>query len=373
MTQNSSCILLNPGPVNLTQRVRNALLRPDLCHREVEFFELQASVRKNLLQIYPDSQEKFESILLTGSGTAAVEAMLASFIPRQSHTLVVANGVYGERMAKILSRQGKTHDTLDAGWTSAIDLEALDQSLSSGNFSQVVTVHHETTTGRLNPLRQIEEICHKHSVELLLDAVSSFGAEEIRFSGDSPLVACSATANKCLHGVPGISFVLARKDKLDSFHPDDCPSLYFDLKNQFDAQSKGSTAFTQSVQVLYALDEALQETLEGGGWKSRQEVYRKRISFLIHHLETLGIRPYLSDPNDHSSVLTSFYLPQGMDYPTLHDRLKEMGFVIYSGQGNLSHEIFRISTMGDIPQSEIERLAQCFTQMTQESSSSSNG
>jgi Serine-pyruvate aminotransferase/archaeal aspartate aminotransferase len=219
-------LLLNPGPVTLSERVRASLLLPDLCHREPEFFELQREIRMRLLQVYGLAGGEWAAVPLSGSGTAAVEAMLSSLIPAHGRLLVLENGVYGERMTRIARVYGIPCETLTQAWQAGLDPAALERRLASGGprLSHVAVVHHETTTGRLNPLPVLQEICARYGVELLVDAVSSFGAEPIGFGAG--LGAVAATANKCLHGVPGACFVIARRAGLANGQP---RNLYLDL------------------------------------------------------------------------------------------------------------------------------------------------
>ncbi len=192
----------------------------------------------------------------------------------------------------------------------------------------------------------------KHNVALLLDAVSSFGAEEIQFDNWN-ISGCAATANKCLHGVPGISFSILRRDCINEHHQ--AKSLYLDLGNYLKQQDIGGTPFTQSVQVLYALDEALNEHADMGGWESRRNDYRLKMELLNKSFKSIKIKPYIN-PLDSSCVLSTYYLPEGKTYHELHDYLKHNGFVIYSGQGDLAAKVFRISLMGAVTKIDIERL-----------------
>ena len=227
-------ILLNPGPVTLTERVRAALGEGDWCHREAEFADLTRHLNSGLAAVYDELAGDYQSVLLTGSGTAAVEGMLATFAPDDGGTLVLANGVYGERMAAILDAHGKPHELLQREWVEPLDLEAAAAVLDANPaITHVATVHHETTTGRLNDLAAVGVLCRERGLELLLDGVSSFGAETIRGAAWN-LAAVAATANKCLHGVPGISFVLARRDRWA--RPARARSVYLDLQRYFSGQ-----------------------------------------------------------------------------------------------------------------------------------------
>jgi 2-aminoethylphosphonate-pyruvate transaminase len=351
-------ILLNPGPVTLSARVRASLLGPDLCHRESEFFDLQDELRRGLLAVYGFDPRLWSAVLLTGSGTAAVESMLTSLVPESGSVLIAENGVYGERMAQICARFRIPHERLPGDWLEALDLEKLERRLSAGSagtrFTHLAVVHHETTSGRLNPLKPVGELCRAHGVGLIVDAVSSFGAEEIDIADES-LVALAATANKCLHGVPGISFVLTRRSCLAKAAN---RSYYLDLARLARLQDERNTPFTPAVQACYALAEGLREFTEQGGWSARRARYAARAEQIRSGLAALGITSAL--PKEESSVvLRAYHLPVGVDYQALHDALKSAGFVIYAGQGALSVSIFRIANMGEISAGDLERLLQC--------------
>ncbi|MBX3186662.1 MAG: aminotransferase class V-fold PLP-dependent enzyme [Labilithrix sp.] len=344
--------LLNPGPVSMTERVRRALASEDVCHREPEFRDLVASVRRRLEGVYGASG--FTPVLLGGSGTAAVEAML-SLVGKSETSLVVANGVYGERMAAMLKAQGKAHEIVAAPWTSGIDLDAADRALASGKFGHVLTVHHETTTGRLNDVAALGAIAKKHGVPMLLDAVSSFAGEEIRFAEWS-LEALAATANKCVHGAPGVSFVLAANAALS--RPSGATSVYLDLSRHAADQAKGSTPFTLPTHVTRAFDEALAELADEGGWKKRHDAYVSRSRRVRAVCTELSASLLLDRDDAYGATLTSFRLPSGKTYEALHAALKHDGFVIYAGQGKFDGAIFRIAVMGDLGAPDLDRLAE---------------
>ena len=348
-------ILLNPGPVNLSERVRKSLLKPDLCHREKEFTLLQERIRKQILDVYQLPADIWTAVLITGSGSAAMEAMMCSMIPATGKVLILENGVYGERLSRIAGIHGIEFDVIHQDWGAEISPQAIGDHLAGG-YSHLALVHHETTTGRLNDISALSDICRDLNIPVLLDAVSSFGAEEICFRKWG-LDACAATANKCLHGIPGTSFVICQRKSLLAV--DIHRTLYLDLLNYMKQQDTGGTPFTQSVQSFYALDEALQEFHEAGGWQARRDVYRQRMQKVVQGLVDMGVSQFL-DPGVSSCVLNSFNLPTGLTYDELHDGLKEKGFVIYAGQGGLAKSIFRISLMGDIKDADIDRFLAAF-------------
>jgi 2-aminoethylphosphonate-pyruvate transaminase len=356
-------LLLNPGPVTLTERVRRSLLQPDLCHRESEFFDLQEEARARLLRVYGLDPAEWTAVLMTGSGTAAVESMVASLVPEAGRLLVVENGVYGERMAQMCARYRISHERITGPWMEAPDLQAIaaraDEAVSNGTpFSHVAVVHHETTTGRLNDLTALAELCRARDLRLLVDGVSSFGAEAIDF-GDRSLSAVAATANKCLHGVPGVSFVMVRREALAGAFG---RTYYLDLGRLAGLQDQRNTPFTPAVHAYYALVEALREFEEQGGRAARYRQYAALAEQVREGLAAFGIEGVL--PSGESSVvLRSYHLPEGLTYGRLHDELKAGGFVIYAGQGGLSKTLFRISTMGNLTRADIDRLLTCFAKL----------
>lgn len=351
-------ILLNPGPVVLSKRVRQALLNPDLCHREPEFIELQNKIRAALLNVYQLNASDWASIVFTGSGTSAMEAMMSSLVPAHGKVLIIENGVYGERLTKIAEIHDIDHVVLQHEWGQEIDLKKLEDELRyHQELSHVAVVHHETTTGRLNDIDAIAKLCQQHgNVPLLLDAVSSFGAEEIKFN-EWNIAGCAATANKCLHGVPGTSFVITNKNAIEQMSATPARTLYLDLISYFKAQEVNGTPFTQSIQTFYALAEALDELSDQGGWQQRQQNYWQRMDIIRDGLNTLGIKACL-ERKETSCVLNSFNLPNGISYELLHDKLKAAGFVIYAGQGGFANALFRISCMGEITEDDVKRLVQ---------------
>jgi 2-aminoethylphosphonate-pyruvate transaminase len=355
-------LLLNPGPVTLSERVRRSLLQPDLCHRESEFFDLQDEARSRLLAVYGLNSTEWTVVLMTGSGTAAVESMMASVVPEGGRVLIVENGVYGERIAQMCAQYRIPHDRIVGSWMVAPDVEAiaarLDTATAESPFTHVSVVHHETTTGRLNDLRPLADLCRSRDLSLLLDGVSSFGAEALDFA-HGRLAAVAATANKCLHGVPGVSFVVVRRDALARAAS---RTYYLDLGRLARLQDQRNTPFTPAVHAYYALVEALREFDEEGGRPARYRRYEALAEQAREGLAALGIRTVIP-PGESSVVLRSYQLPMGLTYTKLHDELKAGGFVIYAGQGDLSKTLFRISTMGNLAKSDIDRLLKCFAKL----------
>ena len=350
-------ILLNPGPVNMSDRVKNRMIREDFCHREKEFSALVKDVNSQIVKIY-DGMKDYESVIISSSGTGAVEGMLTSFI-HDEKSLIISNGVYGERMERILRVQNKKLEMIQFDWLDPIDIKSIKNCLDSDqSIKNLILVHHETTTGRLNELKEVGQLCKDYDLGLYLDGVSSFGAEEIA-ANEINLKAVSASANKCLHGAPGLAFVVAHKDQWDRV-PQKTSGVYFDLHQYYTMQkTDGFSPFTQATHLVSAFNEAMLEFNEMGGWKARNNLFRSRAEEINACLDRLGIET-LIPKEDYSSVLRSYQLPVGISYEDLHAFMKKNGFVIYQGQGSFKKNIFRISTMGHIKESDITLLCTLF-------------
>lgn len=341
---------MNPGPVNVTPRVRRALLQPDICHREEEFSALLRAIREKILKIFGVSRTHTVAVF-SGSGTTALESMLSSFARRGQKILVLSNGVYGDRMKTIL----EAHDTpvrvlaSDAGGFP--ELSGIESALKNdASIHAVAMVHHETSTGMLNPLEKVGPLVKKYKKILLVDAISSLGAEKIDFKKWS-IDALAGTSGKCLHGFPGVSFVILSKKTAELLKHQKPKTLYLDLAQTLACEEKDDTPFTPVVQIFYALDEALDELMDEGLF-NRIRNYREKSELLEEGLMDLNLQ-FLIEKKFRSHVLTALWTPRNLSYENLHAALKKQGFIIYAGQSRLKGKIFRVSNLGDIQKKDI--------------------
>ncbi|MBI4353555.1 MAG: aminotransferase class V-fold PLP-dependent enzyme [Candidatus Omnitrophica bacterium] len=347
-----SWILLNPGPVNVTARVRRALLQPDICHREKEFSDLLRNVREKLLRIFRISKTH-TAAFLTGSGTTALEAMLTSRAA-SGKILVLSNGVYGERIRTILERRGVPVKTLSSPMGDFPSLERIERALKQDRALRAVAmVHHETSSGMLNPLSAVGTLAKKYGKTFLIDAISSLGAESIDFKKDG-VDFCAGTSGKCLHAFPGVSFVIVSKKEVRNLRRQKPASLALDLANALDHQERNDVPFTPAVQLFYALDRALDE-LKEEGLSGRIADYAYKNSLLQEGFSKLNLR-FLIPKERRSHVLTALWTPSFISYSKLHDELKKKGFIIYAGQSTLKDKIFRVSNLGNIQAGGIQRF-----------------
>ena len=348
-----TCTLLNPGPANTTNSVRQAAARvPDLCHREQEFFAVLQRVRKELVQIAGADVATHSAVIFTGSGTAAVEATIASAVPEGKKILVVDNGVYGDRMVKMADAHGIAVERLKCDWARAVEPSEIDATLSAnGCISHIAVVHHETTTGLLNPVAEIGPVAARHGRSLIVDAMSSYAGEKLNVVTDN-IDFMASSSNKCLQGLPGLSFVIARRKALEALADGPRRSVYLDLYNQWQQEEADNTPFTPAIQVFFHLAQAIselhEETLDG-----RLRRYADCARTLRDGMQKLGFR-ILVPEQYRSNLLTTFLLPKGLTYDPLHDAMKRRGYIIYAGQSDLKKIAFRIANLGALTPKDMQ-------------------
>jgi 2-aminoethylphosphonate-pyruvate transaminase len=339
--------------------VREALNYPDACHREPEVAALMNAARQKVALVC-GGEEEHTGVLITGSGTAALEAALASIVPPDGRILTLDNGHYGRRLREIVAAHGVRHESLEFGWAERFDLGLIDQALAADPaITHVSMVHHETSTGMLNPLREVGDLVSRHGRSLAVDAISSLGSERLEMRADN-IDWCVGTANKCLEGLPGISFVCASRRQLRALGDWNPRGYYLDLHKHFVAQEdEEAPAFTPAVQILFAFDRALDlalaETPPGRGRR-----YRERAAELRACLDRLGLEPLLPAELMANSVTVS-RLPPEVSYADLHDELKQRGFVVYATQPQLGPTV-RIANMGHLTATDIERFTAALEQ-----------
>ncbi len=363
-------ILLNPGPVNVSERVRRALLEPDICHRESECSELLADIRQKVLQIFVSGHESdYTAILLTGSGTAAVEAALLSSLPQGKRIMVINNGVYGQRLWDMASTQRLGAVEFRLKWGEAPDPDKVLLALRQHKeVHTVAMVHHETTLGFMNPAEKIGEIVDAQNRVFLLDSVSGLGGEALDIATPHMYMVASA-GQKCIQGFPGVGFVIVRKGFMERIMKYPKRNWYLNLANYYEEQERGSIPFTPAVQVYYAFREALNELIDEGV-EARCARFRAYATTIRERMASLGIKAVLP-PEHQSNTLTAFYLPEHVSYSTLHDQLKQEGYVIYAGQGQMESKIFRVANIGALSDKDITGFLDAFEAVMRKNGASS--
>ncbi|MFN2509696.1 MAG: 2-aminoethylphosphonate--pyruvate transaminase [Chthoniobacterales bacterium] len=359
-------LLFTPGPLTTSASVKSAMQR-DLGSRDSDFVEIVADIRKELLRIAAVSQESgYEAILIQGSGTYSIEAVISSAIPPDGELLILANGAYGERMLHIAERLKIAVRVQRWPETESPDPATVQRLLSEEpRPTHLAIVHLETTTGILNPIDEISRIAREYGCRLIVDAMSSFGGVPLDVSILQPDYLVSSP-NKCLEGVPGFSFMIARREALEAT-AGWARSVSLDLLAQWQAlEQNGQFRFTPPTHALLAFAQTLRELRNEGGVPARAERFRANRAALLEGMRRLGFREYLP-PERQSDIITSFYYPESpnFEFAEFYRRLAERGFVIYPGK--VSHaDCFRIGTIGRISVENVKALVTAVGEILEE-------
>jgi 2-aminoethylphosphonate-pyruvate transaminase len=351
MTTHREAVLLTPGPLTTSLRTKLAMLK-DWGSWDSDFIAITARVRQSLLDIV-HGHDSHVVVPLQGSGTFSVEAAVATVVPRNGHVLVLDNGAYCKRAAKLTHLMGRRTTVVPFAEDAAISPEVLQTHLlADKSITHVVMIHCETGAGVLNPLQAVADVCQAHGKGLIVDAMSSFAALEI----DARKVhfdALVAASGKCLEGVPGMGFVFIRKAILPQCEGNNS-SLAMDLHDQYIYMEKtGQWRFTPPTHVLVALNEAIAQFEEEGGQAARLKRYQSNCSTLVDGMAALGFKPFL-DPAIQAPIIVTFHAPADPRYQfkTFYDIAKKNGFILYPGKLT-QVETFRVGCIGAIGPAEM--------------------
>ncbi|MDR0478215.1 MAG: 2-aminoethylphosphonate--pyruvate transaminase [Burkholderiaceae bacterium] len=344
-------ILLTPGPLTTSRATREAMLH-DWGSWDTAFNQLTQSVCKDLVRI-ANGGDEFVCVPLQGSGTFAVEAAIGTLVPRDSRVLVPNNGAYCARIITILRRLGIACVELPFAESEPANAGAIDDALAGDSgITHVVMVQLETSAGLLNPLDAIAAICRSRGKRLIVDAMSSFGALPISLA-DSGIDALISASGKCLEGVPGMGFVLARRALLEA-SAGRSPSLALDLYDQYVYMQRTSQwRFTPPTHVVAALRAALDQFLGEGGQPARGARYAENCAALIDGMRALGFVPFL-DASAQAPVIVTFHAPADPAYTfaALYTAVRNAGYVLYPGKLT-TLETFRVGCIGALGAHEI--------------------
>ncbi|MEC5406862.1 2-aminoethylphosphonate--pyruvate transaminase [Paraburkholderia sp. MPAMCS5] len=349
--------LLTPGPLTTAFATKEAMLR-DWGSWDGDFRAMTAQLRGSLLDIAGDTAGDYDCVPLQGSGSYCVEAMLGSLIPRDGHALVLANGAYGKRIATTLRYLGRAHTVLDKGdYLPPRGAEVERMLDADASITHVVAVHCETSSGILNPLEEIAAATAAKGRKLLIDSMSAFGAVPL----DVREIACEAfvsSANKCIEGVPGFGFVIARKSALHEARGRS-HSLALDVHDQWDVMNRtGQWRFTPPTHAVAAFIEALRLHKLEGGQPARLARYANNRDVLVAGMHELGFEPLLS-ARWRSPIIVTFFSPAhpSFEFERFYELMKQQGFIIYPGKLTVV-DSFRIGCIGQVDEPVMRRVVE---------------
>lgn len=349
-------LLLTPGPLTTSRTVKEAMLF-DSCTWDDDYnLGVVQVIRQRLVELATPANG-YTSVLLQGSGSYAVEAVLGSAIGAQGKVLIISNGAYGARMIEMAKLMCIAHHPYDCGEVARPDAAAIERILQTDPaITHIAMVHSETTTGMLNPIEEVAALAKRYDKRYIVDAMSSFGGIPMDVAALN-IDYLISSANKCIQGVPGFAFVIAREAELANCQGRS-RSLSLDLYAQWRCMedNHGKWRFTSQTHTVLAFAQALKELAEEGGVRARHQRYSTNQRRLVAGMRALGFQPLLDD-SLHSPIITAFYSPDAPQYrfKDFYQRLKEQGFVIYPGKVSQS-DCFRIGNIGEVYDADITAL-----------------
>lgn len=352
--------LLTPGPLTTTDTVKQQMLF-DHCTWDDDYKKITLEIIDELLTLAHVDKEKYTAVLMQGSGTFGVEAVLTSVIGKDDCLLICANGAYGKRMAEIAKYAGIDYHLYMEDYDKVPSAQKVEELLNEyPEITHVSMVHSETTSGILNDIASVAEVVKAHNKTFIVDAMSSFGGVDIEVKklGIDFII---SSANKCIQGVPGFSFIICDREKLLA-SKGKARSLSLDILAQWEMMSKdGKWRFTSPTHVVLAFAQALKELKAEGGIPARNRRYCENNRILIEEMAKLGIKPYINGTYQ-GPIITTFFYPENADFSfgEMYQYIKDRGYAIYPGKVT-DADTFRIGNIGEIYPEDMYKLAQIMT------------
>lgn len=357
-------LLMIPGPVPVLPRILRAMSKAMIYHRGDEFGQLYEEIVESLKSIFRTRNDLF---VLSGSGTCAMEAAIGNLLGNRTGMVCIANGKFGERFKEIADRYKADAVTpVNVEWGSSIELEAVKEAMENSPNPKVVTmVHNETSTGILNPVREVGKLAKKHDAVFVLDCITSIGGDEVpvdEFGADIAIVG----SQKCLGAPPGMSAISVSEHAWDLIRDNKKRPYYMDLTAYKKNLEKKQTPYTPALPLFFALKEAL-AVIKEEGMEKRIERHRRLAKMVRDAVTGLGLSlfPRLNKLSDYSNTVTAINIPlaNGITDEQLRGGMKKRGVMVAGGQGKLKGKIFRIATMGNITEKEVLRTVEALEEV----------
>ena len=346
--------LLTPGPLTTTDTVKQEMM-VDHCTWDNDYKQITQWIRDELLKIAHVSPEEYTAVLMQGSGTFGVESAITSSVGRDGKVLILSNGAYGERQEDICRHAGLKYAIQHFHYSEVPDAGVVAKLLDEDPaITHVSMVHSETTSGILNDIESVAKVVKPRGKVFIVDAMSSFGGVEIPVA-DLGIDFIISSANKCIQGVPGFSFIICRLDELKKCEGK-AVSLSLDLYDQWKGMYDGKWRFTSPTHVVLAFAKAIEEMKAEGGIPARNKRYSENERFLVSEMAKLGYKTYI-DAAHQGPIITTFFYPENCRYTfkEMYEYIKARGYAIYPGKVT-EVETFRIGTIGEIYREDIEKL-----------------
>lgn len=351
--------LLTPGPLTTTDTVKREMLA-DHCTWDDDYKQITQKIRRELLELAHVSEKDYTVVLMQGSGSFGVESVITSVVGDDEKLLIVANGAYGERMVDIAEHARISYALYEEEYDKIPSAERVEKLLEEDPaITHVAMVHSETTSGILNDIASVAEVVKAAGKTMIVDAMSSFGGVDIEV-GKLGIDFIISSANKCIQGVPGFSFIICNRQKLME-SAGKARSLSLDLYDQWKTMEKdGKWRFTSPTHTVLAFAKAMEELKEEGGIPARSKRYYDNNRLLIRKMKEMGIQAYIGEENQ-GPIITTFFYPEhhNFSFQEMYEFIKERGYAIYPGKVT-DADTFRIGNIGEIYEEDILRLCDIF-------------
>jgi 2-aminoethylphosphonate-pyruvate transaminase len=349
-------LLFTPGPLSTSLTVKEAMLW-DMGSRDDEFVNAVKQIRSELLTLaHVTKEEGYETVLVQGSGTFGVESVISSVVGKNDHLLILANGAYGDRIAKMAGIHQLRHQVVRFAEDEIVTAAATTALLNAHpEITHVACIHSETTTGLFNPIGEIGAVCRQFNKVFIVDAMSSFGGVEMDMKA-MEIDFLVSSSNKCIEGVPGFAFAICKKSELQKAKGQ-ARSLSLDLYEQWAGlEGNGQFRFTPPTLSLMAFRQAMQELKEEGGIAAREKRYKENKAVLDQGMSALGFKQYLR-PEIQGHIISSFLYPEdpAFNFEHFYEQLNDRGFIIYPGKLGKANA-FRIGNIGQIFPDDVRAL-----------------
>lgn len=344
-------LLFTPGPVNVAKNVRVAVCEEDICHREVDFERLLQSIESKLLKLFDIRKTSdYRAVVITGSGTAANEAILSSVVGDRN-ILILSNGEFGERLYNMSRILNKNTFLLEFGWGERLDMAKIETCLNENTIDIVAMVHHETSSGMLNSLEKVGALCEAKGATFIVDCVSSAGAEVIDME-KCHIAFCSGSSSKAIGSYPGLSFVVGKTAEFEKLKHLPVKSTYLNLDKFYQfIKTCSQTPNTPAVPLFFALEQTLSNILDQGVARRFAEI-KNKADRLRQGMSALGLK-FLIDQKDMCSILTTVQMPPHLDVSVLRQELRGESIIIYEGKGSFKGSVFQVGNIGELSFADI--------------------
>ncbi len=355
-------LLFCPGPVNTAANVKNALISYEIGHREKEFEVLFKKLQSKILRAFEiKNRSAYTPVIVTGSGSAANEAVISSIVDKKN-ILVLSNGEFGDRLINMSALHNKKTFSVKFEWGKTMDLAVIEKAIKKHKIEVIAMTHHETCSGKINPINEIGALTKKYGITFFVDTVSGAGADKLDIE-KANIAFVSTSASKALGSVPGLSIVIGKNEAFEAIKEHPAKTMYLNLYKFYHYAALNQTPNTPAVQLFFALEQAVDNIVKKGPALYRKEIHERAI-MIREEMKKLGLT-FLIEESEMSNSLTTVYLPTGMSFEKLCRGLRKHNIIIYNGKGPFLNKVFQVANIGELSLKDVKFFLKVFRGVVQ--------